>query len=321
MLVSIVSLTSGLFLYSACIQKHTESSSSNPCRRSSPFKIIFRMLNLHVFCLVFFGLVMSSAGSASTQSGGNIALSSCLMTAVDTIVECNWSDPQTRISSPSHLPTHDSIVCRFYFDVKPGSDFASRFSACPQSSIRFLDAEIDMRNSFVLDACVASARATKPAAGPMGSFRSPLHDAEGKLRRHRRCPAIPLTMFHSLDSQCRTRASLRRCQLPCEQNAYISRLPDIERSSVFFPGLFSGRRSDVAFAWLLLLCIAALVTRLARAVSIFACRCLCRCRAAKSRSMHRWFMRAVFALIISTSPFCTRGQESVNPTSKSALHL
>ncbi len=297
------------------ILKREVSSSSNPCR-NIPVWFIFRLLVLYALSLCFY-LVVCSFGSAPAQSGGSSASSSSLLTAVGKMFEFDFSSTAARASSPSHSPTRDCSVGGFFFDGIAGSYFVSHRSACFRPSIQCVNVDVKTRNSSNRNACVAVVRATQLAAGATDSFRSHLDLADvllqsidpsaGNVRGQKCCRAIPFVGLQSFSSQSHPRVSLERFPLSGEPNSHTFQLPNIERSSTFPETLCSMHGLDVVLFWLLLFVISPFMAYFARAARIPASPSPCRFCAKKCKSMHTWTMRAMLALILSTSPLGARG--------------
>ncbi len=235
------------------ILKREESSSSNLCRRNSPFWFSFKLRCLCALS-VFFYLVLCSVDSAPAQSVGSSTSSSSPLAAVDKIFEFNLSSyTPARASSYFPSPTRECIAGGFFFDGLAGSDFASHHSAGSGASMQCVNVDINAHNSSDRSTCVEVVRAAQRAAGADVLFQSHLYHADVSLK-------------------------------------------SIDRSA-----------GSVVFLCLLLLSISLFWAYFARAVRIPASPSPCCFRAVKCKSMHKWTMRAMFVLIMSTSPFVVSG--------------
>jgi hypothetical protein len=130
-----------------------------------------------------------------------------------------------------------------------------------------------------------------------------MHNSEANARKQKHCQASPLTTMRLFHSQCRPQESLEYFPMAYNPTGYTWRWPDIEYSAMFPPGLLSTRCSDVLLAWLLLMSVSPFAKFKAQAVCNLASPSL----RTYCVSILKLMMRAMFFLILCTSPVCVTG--------------
>ena len=130
-----------------------------------------------------------------------------------------------------------------------------------------------------------------------------MDNSEANARKQKHCQASLLTTMHLFHSQCRPQESRECFPMACNPTGYTWRWPDIEYSAMFPSWLLSTRCSDVLLAWLLLMSVYPFAKFKAQAACNFASPSLRR----YCVSILKLMMRAMFFLILSTSPVCVTG--------------